>query len=106
MSATLLTETRGRKAAHGRHRCGYCHRSIARGELYLDQRIADDRTVYTFRGHLACDSAYWSWKPGEEHYDLVDLTGGHLPPCSLAWDKPTLESCTCAAGEPTPEAEG
>lgn len=85
---TLLAEY-NRRAAHGLHRCGYCRRPIAAREQYLDQRIAAEGTVYTFRAHHACFSAYWSWMDDpytDDVYDLADLSGGHLPPCWHAWD--------------------
>ena len=43
-----------RRAAHGRHRCGWCHETIAARERYRDLRIADYGTVWTWREHLAC----------------------------------------------------
>lgn len=50
-----------RKAAHGKHRCGWCWELIAQGEEYRDQRIADDGTVYTWREHIACANRFWPW---------------------------------------------
>ena len=104
--STLLAEY-NRRAAHGLHRCGYCRRPIAAREQYLDQRIADDGSVYTFRAHHACDSAYWSWVDpfSGDVYFLGDLTP-HLPPCWHAWDRDTYRGnyvpfvgprppCTC-----------
>ena len=53
MSVTLVTE-RVRRAAHGRHVCGWCHKNIAARERYRDQRCAGDGTMWTWREHLAC----------------------------------------------------
>ena len=93
---TLLAEYRNRRAAHGLHRCNLCGRKIAKREHYLDQRIADDGRVYTFRAHLACDAAWWSWDPDAELPGMLqDLTEGHLPPCRRAWADEQHEPCTC-----------
>lgn len=45
---------RNRRAAHGKHRCGYCREPIAYGEVYNDCRCADDGTAWTWRSHLRC----------------------------------------------------
>ena len=51
---TTMLSQRTRKAAHGKHRCGYCRQPIAAGEKYDDARIADLGTVWTWRSHLRC----------------------------------------------------
>lgn len=96
---TLLAEYRNRRAAHGRHVCGLCRRPIAAGERYIDQRVAYDGRACTFRSHHACDSAYWTWIDAwdDEGYALVDLTGGHLPPCPRAWAD-QIGPCLCVGG--------
>ena len=96
---TLLNHTE-RKAAH-EHVCRLCHRKIAQGETYADQRLAGEGTAWTWRAHSACHSAYWSWNiDPEDHYDLSDWTGGHLPPCGLAWARrgPYVPPCECNPG--------
>jgi hypothetical protein len=60
LMATLLAE-HTRKAAHGRHRCGWCDEYITAGEHYNDQRVADEGTVYTWREHFACRDRIWPW---------------------------------------------
>ena len=86
------------------HQCSYCLRSIVRGVRYLDQRVASDGSVYTYRAHLDCHSAYWSWRPDEDEYvELSELTYGHLPPCRLAWAWPDIgpaAPCTCPHPQP------
>ncbi len=52
MVTTLSSRTR--RAAHGKHRCGYCRQTIDRGEKYDDTRCAGDGTVWTWRSHLRC----------------------------------------------------
>ena len=87
--------THHRRAAHGKHVCVLCWRSIAANEVYEDQRCADSRTVYTVRSHLDCVSAYSSWNPSPEDW-LDELSDGHLPPCPFAWS--AVEQgvrCTC-----------
>ena len=82
---TLLNETE--PVARKQHYCGYCARPIEPGARYLSQRCADGGTAWTFKSHLDCDSAYWSWGCEEgEIIDLTDLTEGHLPPCWHAWN--------------------
>lgn len=56
--ATLLASTY-RRSAHDRHRCGHCGGFIPWGDRYLDQRLAGDGHVWTFRAHSACDAIYW-----------------------------------------------
>lgn len=95
--ATVLA-THRRRAAHGRHQCSLCRRSIAAREVYEDQRCADYGTVYAIRSHLDCISAYSSWDPDwEEGLLLQDLSDGHLPPCPLAWNvgEPDTRCSTC-----------
>lgn len=93
---TVLAEYPNRRAAHGQHVCGICRKRIAAGERYIDQRVAADGTVYTFRCHRACNSAYWSWIDpwDDEGYTIQDLSSGHVPPCSLAWAE-RLGPCSC-----------
>jgi hypothetical protein len=55
VSVTVLSDTR-RKAAHGKHRCGYCRQPIAAGEVYDDTRCADNGTAWTWRSHLRCQA--------------------------------------------------
>lgn len=75
-----------RKAAHSKHRCHLCYRPIKAGENYLDQRTAQDGTVYTLRTHYACTDAYWSHEVDpDEPLEFIELCEGHLPPCRLAW---------------------
>lgn len=97
MSVTVLSEHR-RKAAHGRHVCGYCYKRIGVGERYLDQRCAGDGTAWTWRAHTDCHSAYWSWDidADDSAYPLIDITEGHLPPCRLAWNG-GVGPCSCGA---------
>ena len=94
--STLLAEYPNRKAAHGRHVCGYCYRRIAAGERYVDQRLTDNGTAWTWRAHQACHSAYWTWDidPDDSAYPLVEVSEGHLPPCPLAWSN-RLGPCSC-----------
>lgn len=93
---TVLT-THHRRAAHGKHHCCLCGRSIAVHEIYEDQRCAGDGTAWTVRSHLACVSAYHSWDPGDwEGIWLDELSDGHLPPCPLAWSYVGPDDrCTC-----------
>lgn len=56
--ASLLASHQ-RRAAHSFHRCGCCGGRIPRGDQYLDQRVADNGTVWTFRTHAVCDRVYW-----------------------------------------------
>ena len=51
--STVLADTI-RRAAHGRHRCGWCRQTIAAREQYRDLRMADYGTAWTWREHLAC----------------------------------------------------
>jgi hypothetical protein len=85
---TLLAEY-DRKASHGLHVCAFCRRKIKAGSQYLDQRLADGGSAWTFRAHHACNSAYWSWvdHDEEELMDLREFTEGHLPPCWHAWNR-------------------
>lgn len=100
---TTLLAHHHRRAAHGKHRCGLCGRNIAQGELYEDQRCADEGTVYTVRSHLACVSAYHSWEPDyDDGYQLGEISGGHLPPCPAAWASGEDGPCLCTPKEPTP----
>lgn len=95
---TTLLAHNERKAAHDKHPCNYCHKRIGRGELYLDQRLSGEGTAWTWRAHLDCHSAYWSWAPEQdEQYELSDLSDGHMPPCPLAWDRrgPYAPPCEC-----------
>lgn len=102
--AEVLAVT-NRKAAHGKHHCGLCRRLIAAGEVYEDQRCADSGTVYTFRSHLMCVSAYRSWDPDDgETWDLGELSNGHLPPCPQAWSDGE-EPCSCRPVTPPNETE-
>jgi hypothetical protein len=97
MSVTLLSSKR-RHAAHDRHRCQVCFRRIAKGELYEDSRCADNGTAWTFRAHLDCLDALYSWGPDEDECGyLTDYSDGHLPPCPLAWyvKGPVVVTCTC-----------
>ena len=71
MSTTLLAEY-DRKARKFLV-CQICHREIAPGTQYLEQRLAGDGSAYTFRTHHV--------------YELTDLSDGHLPPCWHAWDR-------------------
>lgn len=84
---TLLAEDT--RTARKPHPCGYCHRPIAPGSRYLDQRVADNGIVWTFRAHLDCHSAYWTWVDDSDDgsYPLADLSDGHLPPCWHAWNR-------------------
>lgn len=56
---TTLLAHHVRKAAHGLHRCGWCGGMIANRGRYIDQRIADNGTVYTWRAHCDCDFRVW-----------------------------------------------
>ena len=95
--STLLA-VHHRRAAHDRHQCGLCFRPIAKGELYEDQRCANDGRAFAFRSHLSCVSAYHSWSPDyDEYWLLADLTSGHLPPCLLAWASDLPHPCSCEA---------
>lgn len=58
MSYTVLSEHH-RRAAHGRHVCQLCRGRIAARTLYVDTRIADDGTVYTWREHSECRGIVW-----------------------------------------------
>lgn len=99
MSCTVLSHTH-RKAAHGLHTCGYCYQKIAKGEKYLDQRCADSGTAWTFRAHIDCHDAYWTWDDDDDgSHQLIDMTNGHLPPCPLAWATAEPGS-TCACEVP------
>ena len=60
-----------RLAAHGRHRCGWCGLTIAARERYIDQRIAENGTVWTWRCHQACDDLVW------RHFREPDIEGVH-----------------------------
>lgn len=62
-----------RRAAHGRHRCGWCGERIAQGEVYVDQRIAADRSVFTWREHRTCGSEVWRWLGRAGCYDIEGL---------------------------------
>lgn len=62
---TVLSD-RDRRAAHGRHRCGWCQRNIAAGETYRDIRQAYDGTVATWREHIVCGRFV------QEHLDAAD----------------------------------
>ena len=89
-----------RRAAHGRHQCSLCLALIAQGELYEDQRVADSGTAYTLRSHLSCVSAFRSWDPDyDDGYLLGDLSGGHIPPCLLAW-RNASGPCACPVVNP------
>ena len=82
---TLLNESE--PIARKSHHCQHCSRPIEPGTRYLSQRCAEDGTAWTFKAHLDCDSAYWSWGCEEgDNIDLADLTQGHLPPCWHAWN--------------------
>lgn len=97
---TTVLSTHHRRAAHGKHHCFVCRRSIAAHEVYEDQRCADSGTVYTVRSHLACSSAYDSWCPSYgEYLTLEDLSDGHLPPCPLAWSTAAPDACCTCEGK-------
>lgn len=49
-----ILDQKQRRAAHGRHVCGFCRQRIAAGEVYDDCRIADSGTAWTWRSHLRC----------------------------------------------------
>lgn len=55
---TLLAEN-VRRAAHGLHRCGICAGTIPARSHYLDQRVAGEGRVWTFRCHMSCHDFYW-----------------------------------------------
>jgi hypothetical protein len=63
--------SRTRRAAHGLHRCGHCGKKIKAHTAYLDQRIATEGTVYTFRSHAACDDLF---QRVAYYFDLEDET--------------------------------
>jgi hypothetical protein len=76
-----------RRAAHGKHRCGWCQRPIAARERYRDVRQAEDGTVYTWREHLACaafmhrhaDPFDWPIEyPVEAYNEMVEMHGDPL----------------------------
>jgi hypothetical protein len=47
-----------RRAAHGKHVCGHCRQRIDASDRYLDLRIADGGTAWTFRTHVECDAMF------------------------------------------------
>lgn len=109
MSLTVLSENR--RIAARDHQCGYCFRPITKGERYLDQRCAGDGSAWTWRAHLDCQSAFWSWDvdPDDSGYPLADMSDGHLPPCRWAWAKthelPASEAPPCLCGNMTEAME-
>lgn len=72
--STLLAEYK-RKAAHGKHRCGWCLERIAAGEIYCDQRIADDGHVFTWREHITCGELAWAYLHSDGIYDGDEVAG-------------------------------
>lgn len=82
-----------RRAAHSRHRCGWCQRTIAARERYRDIRQAQDGTVWTWREHLRCaafvarhvDPFDWPIEfPDEVYRDLVEQHGDPLAVSEVA----------------------
>lgn len=57
MSAVLLDEKR--PTARKPQRCNACLGTIAVGDQYLRQSVADNGTVGTWKAHALCDAAYW-----------------------------------------------
>lgn len=84
-----------RRAAHGKHVCRECRRRINARERYIDQRIADYGTVYTYRAHARCwEIVYYQLGPDIEDWngDINDLCDGHDIDCvSLRSKRP----CNC-----------
>lgn len=70
-----------RRAAHARHLCGFCGKSIAIGSDYLDLRAVADRTAYTWKAHLECDVL---WSRACRHFAVDDEDGVH--PTDLVHD--------------------
>ena len=99
MSATLLAHNM-RKAAHGRHTCRECRKAIAAREVYVDQRIATDGTVYTYRAHERCWLVIVAqvWDLEGWNGDINDVLDGHTYECAGA-TKPNFDGCNCPVGE-------
>lgn len=58
---TLLAEHRRVASLRGRgHRCQTCGGHIGAGQPYVDQRVAGDGSVWTYREHESCHSIYWA----------------------------------------------
>jgi hypothetical protein len=66
---TTVLASRTRRAAHGLHRCGHCGKKIKAHTAYLDQRLATEGTVYTFRSHAACDDLF---QRAARYFDLEE----------------------------------
>ena len=52
------------RKAHKRHSCGFCGRTIEKGERYKEQRCIGDGGPYVFRSHERCQrvsNAIWDY---------------------------------------------
>ena len=97
--STLLAHHE-RRAAHGRHVCRECRRLIAAREIYLDQRVAGDGTVWTYRAHLRCWRIVIAQTDDIEDWfgDINDLLDGHTIECAGATERGFV-GCDCCDGE-------
>lgn len=94
---TLLADHR-RRAAHDKHVCRECRRRIPRGERYVDQRIADYGTIYTYRAHERCYRIVCAHVLDLEDWysDVHELLDGHTYECAGA-THPDFAGCDCKA---------
>lgn len=70
------------RRAASKHRCDLCGEPIWPADRYLDQRIADEGTVYTFRCHTSCDVRYGKAHRGFELWSDEELEWPEV----LAWE--------------------
>ena len=95
---TLLAEYRNRRA-HGPSSAAYVVGPLPPVNGISTSEASPTTAAPAPSARTMRATAYWTWIDAwdDEGYALVDLTGGHLPPCPRAWAD-QIGPCLCVGG--------